>query len=73
MDIPWAYFDDDSQWNPPIGGSRRIVYLFSNHNTTFKAGIGQETNNYFELMVLKLTLQLAQEYGVTQLRIFHPF
>lgn len=31
----------------------------------FKAGIGQGINNYCELMALKLTLQLAQEYGVT--------
>jgi ribonuclease HI len=70
MDIPWAYFDGASQGNPPVGGLGGILYLSSNHNIAFKAGIGQETNNYCELMALKLTLQLAQEYGVTQLQIF---
>jgi ribonuclease HI len=53
-----------------LGGSRGILYLSSNNNTAFEFGIGHETNNYFELMAFKLTLRLAQEYGVTQLQIF---
>jgi ribonuclease HI len=37
---------------------------------SFKVGIGQETNNFYELMALKLILQLAQEHGVQQIKIF---
>jgi ribonuclease HI len=55
---------------PPKGGSGGILYLSSNHSIYFKAGIGQETNNYCELMALKLVLRLAQEFGVSQIQIF---
>jgi hypothetical protein len=68
--IPRAYFDGASQGSPPKGGARGISYLSSNHCISFKAGIGQESNNYCELMELKLILQLAQEHGVSQLQIF---
>jgi hypothetical protein len=68
--IPWAYFDGASQGSPPKGGVGGILYLSSNHCISFKAGIGQESNNYYELMALKLILQLAQEHGVSQIQIF---
>jgi ribonuclease HI len=49
---------------------RGILYLGSNHYILFKVGIGKETNNFYELTTLKLMLQLAQEYGVSQLQIY---
>jgi ribonuclease HI len=69
-DIPWDFFFWCIIGNPSKGGSRGILYLSSNHNISFKVGIGQETNNFCELMALKLVLKLAQEFGVTQLQIF---
>jgi len=49
---------------------RGILYLGSNHYILFKVGIGKETNNFYEPTTLKLMLQLAQEYGVSQLQIY---
>jgi ribonuclease HI len=67
--IPWDFFDVASWGNPSKGGSRGILYLYSDHNISFKEKIGQETNKFCEMMALKLVLKLAQEFGVTQLQI----
>jgi len=64
--IPWAYFDGASQGDPPKGGARGILYL--THCISFM-GIGQESNNFCEMMTLKLLLQLAQEHGVCYLPV----
>jgi hypothetical protein len=58
-DIPWAYFDGALQGSLLREDSGGILYLSSNHSISFKVGIGQETNNYCELMALKLVLRMA--------------
>ena len=68
--IPWDRFHYASQGNSSKGGSGGILYLSSDHSIPFKAGMGQDTNNFYEMMALKLVLKLAQEFGVTQLQIF---
>jgi ribonuclease HI len=50
-----------------VGG---ILHISTKHSISFKAGVGQETNNYCELMALKLVLMLAQEFGVSHIQIF---
>jgi ribonuclease HI len=58
----------------PLKGSlrweAREEYCIFNHNIDFKDNIGKETNKFCELMALKLTLQLFQEYSVPKLQIF---
>jgi hypothetical protein len=51
-DIPRAFSYGASQGNPFKGVSWSILYLSSNHNISFKVVIGQETNNFYELMAL---------------------
>jgi ribonuclease HI len=41
-----------------------------NSKLKFKAGLGRGTNNFDELMALKLVLILAAEKGVQKLQIF---
>lgn len=67
---PQGIFDGASQGNPIKGGAGGILYLSSNHSISFKAGIGQETNNFCQMMALKLVLRLAKEFGVTHFQIF---
>jgi ribonuclease HI len=57
------------QWSfsgnpPPRGGAGGILNLSTSHTISFKARVGQETNNFCELMALKLVLMLAREHGV---------
>jgi ribonuclease HI len=58
-DIPWAYFDGTTPGTPSRGGARGIIYFSINQSISFKARIGQQTNNYCELMALKLILMMA--------------
>jgi hypothetical protein len=67
---PSAYFNGASQGIPHKGCSRGILYLSFNHCISFKTGISQETNSYCEPTTLKLILQMAQEYGVSQVTNF---
>jgi hypothetical protein len=39
------------------------------HYISLKVGVGHGTNNYSELLALKLVLMLAQEYGVKKIQI----
>jgi hypothetical protein len=46
---------------PLKGGAKGSRHLFDCHNICFSIGIGNETNNYYELLALKLVLLLALE------------
>jgi ribonuclease HI len=65
---PWAYFDGASQ-NQLCGGGV-VLFLSDNHFYKIKMGLGQGTNNYVELMALKLLLQFVGEKGVQSIQIF---
>jgi hypothetical protein len=67
---PWAYFDDASQTNNQICGGGATLYLSNKHLFKIKMGLGPGTNNYVELLALKLLLQFVGEKGVQNLQIF---
>ena len=68
---PWAYFDGASQDNKSQGG----VTLFINHSHHFQIqmGLGNGTNNFAELMALKLLLCFAIERGYRRIQVFGLF
>jgi ribonuclease HI len=68
--LPCAYFDGASLGTHPRGGAGGILYLSQNYSTKLKYRIGNESNNFYELMALKLVLKLAQELGVSHLQIY---
>jgi len=65
---PWGYFDGSSQATGCGGGG--VLYLEETHSFKFVAGLGGGTNNYAELMALKLLLLLAVEKGCRTLQVF---
>ena len=67
---PWRYFDGSTAGEPQICGAGGILYLSDEHFFTFSAGLGLGTNNYAELLALKLLITLALKQGVQTLQIF---
>eukprot|EP01018_Ginkgo_biloba_P023075 Gb_32325 [translate_table: standard] len=59
----WAYFDGACQGSPPSCGVGRVLYLNDSHLFKFKASLGGDSNNFVELMALKLLMHLAAEKG----------
>jgi ribonuclease HI len=47
-----------------------ILHLFNTHSIPFKVELGRDTNNFCELMALKLVLMLAQENEISQIQIY---
>lgn len=66
---PWAYFDGASQNNVKLCGGV-VLHLLVSHVFHIKMGLGPGTNNYAELMALKLLLTFAGEKAITNLQIF---
>jgi ribonuclease HI len=48
----------------------KVIYISPSHYYNLKWGLGQGSNNYAELMALKLLLTFAGEKGITHLQIF---
>lgn len=67
---PWAYFDGTSQKNGPLCGGGALLHLFASHFYKLKMGLGLGSNNYVELMSLKLLIPFAWEQCVNSLQIF---
>ena len=67
---PWGYFDGLATGVPQICGAGGILYLSDEHFFAFSAGLGMGTNNYAELLALKLLITLALKQGVQTLHIF---
>jgi len=65
---PWAFFDGASQNNVCGGGA--VLHLNESHHFTLSMGLGAGTNNYAELLSLKLLLIFALEKGCTSLTCF---
>jgi ribonuclease HI len=55
---------------PLEGGAKGIHHLSDCHNISFSIGIGNETNNYYELLALKLVLLLSLEKDISHLQIY---
>jgi hypothetical protein len=70
ISIPWAYFDGASLLiNETVGGVA-CLYLSHSHYFFLKEGLGADTNNYSELLALKLLLLFAREKGCRALQVF---
>ena len=66
--MPWGFFDGTSQ-NIACGGGA-VLHLSQQHFFHFQMGLGEGTNNFAELLSLKLLLQFALEKGCKHLQIF---
>jgi ribonuclease HI len=65
---PWGYFDGASQNNRCGGGG--ILYLSDSHHFSMTFGLGMGTNNFAELMSLKLLIAFAIEKGCHSLTVY---
>jgi len=65
---PWAFFDGASQDNVCGGGA--VLHLSETHHFTLSMGLGEGTNNFAELMSLKLLLIFALEKGCSTIACF---
>jgi ribonuclease HI len=68
--LPWDYFDGASQNNNQICGGGAILYLTKTHHFNLSMGLGSGTNNFVELLAMKLLLHFAKEKGINTLQIF---
>jgi len=68
--MPWGYFDGASQENHMRCGGGGILYKNDSHFFKFSAGLGGGSNNYAELMTLRLLLLYALEQGCLSLQVF---
>lgn len=69
-EFPWGYFDGAAGGDPVRCGGG-VVLFFNDHNFLhIKAGFDRGTNNFVELMALRLLLRKAWEWGVCSLQIF---
>ena len=66
--LPWAFFDGAAQNNLCGGGA--VFYLTESHYFFLSLGLGGGTNNFAELMSLKMLLMFAVEKGCTVLNFF---
>ena len=66
----WGYFDGSVAGVPQICGAGGILYSSDEHFFTFSAGLGLGTNNFGELLALKLLTTLALKQGVQSLQVF---
>ena len=59
---PWGVFMSLLR-DPCICGARKVLYLNRNHSLNLRARLREGTNNYVEIMALKLLLLLSIEKG----------
>jgi ribonuclease HI len=65
----WLCFDGETQGNVLVCGANRIIYISESHTVNFRAGLEHGTNNFAEIMVLKLALILAAEKSTSHLQV----
>lgn len=68
--LPWAYFDGASSYHQSVCGEGAVLYKTEFHFFHLVAGLGRGTNNYAELMSLKLLMLFALEQGCLSLQVF---
>ena len=64
---PWGFFDGAAQ-NELCGGGA-ILYLSDSHYFSLTMGLGAGSNNYAEIMSLKLLLIFSIEKGINKLTV----
>ena len=62
--LPWGYFDGLAAGEPRICGAGGLFFIADDHFFTFKAGLGSGTNNFAELLGLKLLLTLSLKNNI---------
>ena len=67
---PWGYFDGSTVGEPKLCGVGGLIFITDEHFFTFKAGLGSGSNNFAELLGLKLLLTLSLENNFKTLQIF---
>ena len=65
--MPWFFFDGAAQNN--ICGRGAILFLSENHSFELMVGLGEGSNNYLELLSLKILLIFAAEKGYRTLNV----
>jgi len=65
---PWGFFDGASQSNLCGGGA--LLFLSEDHFFKIAIGLGEGTNNYAEILSLKMLLVFAIEHGVKNISIY---
>ena len=68
--LHWGYFDGSAAGEPKICGAGELLVIYDDHFFTFKASLGYGTNNFAELLGLKLLLTLALDKHLFKLQIF---
>jgi ribonuclease HI len=68
--MPSALFDEASQNQNHICGVGAVIHLSENNLLRIKIGLGPGTNNFFELMSLKLLLLFTGEKGIWSIQLF---
>ena len=69
-DIPWGFFDGASQDHQLSCGGGGVLFKSEDHFYHFSAGLGRGSNNFAELMALRLLLLFALEQGCLSLQVF---
>jgi ribonuclease HI len=67
---PWEFFDGASQNRKQICGGGVILHLSNSVSFKIKMGLGPGSNNFAELMTLKLILSFSKEKNVSSLQGF---
>lgn len=69
-EVPWVYFDGTLGGDSTRCGGGAVIY-FNDHNSLhIQAGFGNGSNNYAELMALRMLLTKAWEWGSQSLQVF---
>lgn len=70
-DGAWAYFDGGAKGDPRVYGEGESALYNESHSINFTIRLGHATNNYVELMPLKLLLLLVAKKGISILQVFN--
>ena len=68
--LPWGFFDGASQDQRLHCGGGGVLYKSNSHYFHFSVGLGRGTNNYDELMTLRLLLLFTLEQGCMSLQVY---
>ena len=66
--FPWGYFDGSALGDPRTCGAGGLIYFSDEHFVKFKDGLGFGTNNFAELIGLKMLVIL--DLHITKLQVF---
>ena len=67
---PWGFFDGSSQEQQITCGGGGCLFISTTHSFHILAGMGRGSNNFAELMALKLVLLFVVEKDCHSLQVF---